>query len=393
MKYFVALVLTLSTFQYFSMAVISKGLTLVFLCLLPLSYILYRQFVISSLLKPEICLSLSLLIINIISLFINGGAIDSAIICIQFPLIFFLLSITSPLIFIKIKYTFDDLVANLTLVLFFSWTVFTLLGVFVLGDNLWWSDQGVRRLKGALGVAPSSILNSLICISSFYLFVFCKKNKFGVVMVASFIFVYLSGTRVSLVSCLFAIAVMLLFSDFRKKSLYVCLLVPSLSYLIYTKIFTRLVHAGGSFDGFESINFNGRLFLWDLLITDINNFYLGEGTGSSVELLKVHAVGVGVQPHNDYIRIIHDTGIIGLLIFITLLVTIMIKLMLKRNALYDNHKKAQYSFVLGLLVAFLSMMFTDNLYIYVFFFFPMLLYYFHIISVNPTIKGDTPCRT
>ena len=72
-----------------------------------------------------------------------------------------------------------------------------------------------------------------------------------------------------------------------------------------------------------------------------------------------------------------------------LLIIIIIKLVKAKNALSDKNKKPQYAFVFGLMVAFISMMFTDNLYIYVFFFFPMLLYYFHTISVNTIFKGDT----
>lgn len=388
MRYFLITILSLSTLQYFGMAVVNKSMVLFFLFIMPLCFLLYKRFLLSPDLKFEVILGFIFLSFNMLSLITNNIGLSAAIISLQFPLIFFLISISAPSLFLKINYNFDELVSTCTKVLFYSWVVFSTLGIIFLNDNLWWYDQGVPRLKGALGVAPSSILNTLIFISSFYLF-FLRKNKiFLSILILSFIFVLLSGTRSSLVACLVAVISMLFLSNIKNKFYYISSFLPILAYFIYQKVISRLVHSGAVFTGFDSVNFNGRLYLWEQLLTRRDNIYFGHGAGASVEVLKRYAVGVGVQPHNDYIRVLFDLGLIGLILLLTLLLVMFLKLFKRLNKNYYKDNNSQYVLVISLLIAFICMMITDNLYIYVFFFFPMLLYYFHIITTNQFNRGN-----
>ena len=368
------------------MAVVSKALALLCLLLLPVASFSAGIVKISKCFQLEVILSFVLLFICLMSLLSPDVSFGSAAVSMQFPIIYFLLSISSPLIFVKFRLSFDDFVAKSVVVIFSSWLLFSLLGILVLGDSFWWMDQGVSRLKGALGVAPSSVLNSLIFTCCFYL-VFClKRYNFLLIMFTAFLCVFYSGTRISLVACMIGIFFILTLTKFRFKLFYLIVGFPVVLYAIYNKIFIRLVHAGGSFKGFDSINFNGRLYLWDILWKDIDNFFLGQGIGTSAEYLMVHAVGVGVQPHNDYIRLIHDIGFLGLIVFLTIILVMAVKLICNIRCAENESEKQKQAFLLGLTFSFIALMFTDNVFIYVFYFFPFLLFYFHALSPSSQLK-------
>lgn len=87
----------------------------------------------------------------------------------------------------------------------------------------------------------------------------------------------------------------------------------------------------------DDINSNGRLFMWEVLL---NRLYLknpirGHGIGSTqhdmYEELKEIFGGIDV-PHNDYIQMLCDTGLIGLSLY---LLTIL-ALVLHSYSLYNN---------------------------------------------------------
>jgi O-antigen ligase len=63
------------------------------------------------------------------------------------------------------------------------------------------------------------------------------------------------------------------------------------------------------------INTNGRSFLWPRVFEDtLDSPIIGKGTGSS--RIFVASISSLDHPHNDYLRIFHDGGLIGLLFFL-----------------------------------------------------------------------------
>jgi O-antigen ligase len=64
------------------------------------------------------------------------------------------------------------------------------------------------------------------------------------------------------------------------------------------------------------LNTSGRNTIWQITIDSANTSPIfGHGPGSSVELMISHFSNIS-QPHNDYLRIYHDLGLVGLALFI-----------------------------------------------------------------------------
>lgn len=69
------------------------------------------------------------------------------------------------------------------------------------------------------------------------------------------------------------------------------------------------------------INAMGRLEFWRMTAESAREQpVLGKGLGSASVLVKTHFANVG-HPHNDYLRIWHDTGVIGLGLFMVAVLT------------------------------------------------------------------------
>jgi O-antigen ligase len=73
-----------------------------------------------------------------------------------------------------------------------------------------------------------------------------------------------------------------------------------------------------------SVNTNGRSQVWDFLIEGIqNHLVLGQGIGQSQIAVTSRFMSI-VQPHNDYLRLIYDFGLVGLTLWLFAIVRILI---------------------------------------------------------------------
>jgi O-antigen ligase len=66
-----------------------------------------------------------------------------------------------------------------------------------------------------------------------------------------------------------------------------------------------------------------RLFFWDEILRRFwDRFWLGAGAGSSV-MLGVELFGVEAAPHNGYLRVLYETGVLGTASFVWVLLTML----------------------------------------------------------------------
>lgn len=116
-----------------------------------------------------------------------------------------------------------------------------------------------------------------------------------------------------------------------------------------------------------SINTSGRTNIWDIVITNAGlSPVFGHGPGSSSLLLSSMFPNIS-HPHNDYIRIYHDFGVVGLVLFVVGMLVLFRRV--TRKALADNnpvHWSASIGIVATLLAAF-----TDNVFVYAFVMVPL----------------------
>ena len=109
------------------------------------------------------------------------------------------------------------------------------------------------------------------------------------------------------------------------------------------------------------INAMGRAELWNSTLNSYKEYLIfGQGVGSSEKLLRSGGF-VTTHPHNDYLRILHDYGAIGLLLWIVGFIKLL-------NVTWRNWHKSEkigipstiHVAAFLLLVALSLMMFTDN---------------------------------
>ena len=103
------------------------------------------------------------------------------------------------------------------------------------------------------------------------------------------------------------------------------------------------------------IRSSGRILLWGALFDDLEGrYYFGAGSRNSYFLLKKEFVTIR-EPHNDFIRIMYDYGIIGLTLYLLALFRIYNEI--KKRSELDELEK---TLALSIISIFLIFMLTDN---------------------------------
>jgi O-antigen ligase len=69
--------------------------------------------------------------------------------------------------------------------------------------------------------------------------------------------------------------------------------------------------------GGVGVNVMGRLTVWSVLLAAFPDApAFGHGAGSSRDLIEEHYSGRIIHPHNDYIRVLYEYGVVGLFFFL-----------------------------------------------------------------------------
>lgn len=117
-----------------------------------------------------------------------------------------------------------------------------------------------------------------------------------------------------------------------------------------------------------SINTEGRSFIWGRLIANWETSpWLGHGAGTATAFVRSFGFpGIG-EPHNDYLRLLHDFGYIGLILWlVSYLLLIGRAFEFMRASIDPIHVSA-----LGALIVVALIAVTDNVLIYYFSVFPL----------------------
>ena len=110
------------------------------------------------------------------------------------------------------------------------------------------------------------------------------------------------------------------------------------------------------------LNLSSRGELWAALYEDYlaHNRLLGQGAGSNMIVIRRGFEEGVAAPHNEYLRVLHDAGIVGLLLFLAGIVTLFVFF---RSLLRTSVRAQQRLFVrisLALLAGYAIMAITDN---------------------------------
>jgi len=115
------------------------------------------------------------------------------------------------------------------------------------------------------------------------------------------------------------------------------------------------------------LNTSGRIQLWQFTMDSASKSPIfGQGPGSAADLITARFPNID-HPHNDYLRIYHDFGLIGLLLFVSGYAVLLWTT--SRRAHYTNGP-VHWAASLGLLAVALSAI-TDNAFVYPFVMLPL----------------------
>jgi O-antigen ligase len=143
------------------------------------------------------------------------------------------------------------------------------------------------------------------------------------------------------------------------------------AYLAFTNVATirdrftqgdRAVAVGGL-----TLDTEGRSIIWPLVWHSTQqHLWLGAGPGTSTELVE-QSVPPETEPHNDYLRLWHDFGLVGLALWVGGIATAIGRSIARarRQTAGSSAEAAQVAAALSL-VAIACVMLTDNAIIYPF---------------------------
>jgi O-antigen ligase len=118
----------------------------------------------------------------------------------------------------------------------------------------------------------------------------------------------------------------------------------------------------------ETLNTSGRIAIWlHIYQRGIQQPYLGHGPGSSATLVREFTQGAIPEPHNDYLRLFYDYGLVGLFLWLWLIFRI-VRTLRRGYKLAERfgNLEAQRCIVsaLGVLAIVSLVMVTDNVIVY-----------------------------
>lgn len=177
----------------------------------------------------------------------------------------------------------------------------------------------------------------MLCVSLALLYK-TKKKKHILIIIACLIGAYCSITRTNIVCCIVILCIFIYGKLMERNTIYT-IFQKTLVFFVVTLIciwfvteFTSLVQDNNGFAtlinsvfNMESDNrFIGRIDTWEIAINMIKKHpIIGYGVGSAGDTLAYYSVAFQyVTPHNMFIKLFVETGIIGLVLLIIILINL-----------------------------------------------------------------------
>lgn len=130
----------------------------------------------------------------------------------------------------------------------------------------------------------------------------------------------------------------------------------------------RFLEGDGAYNfGGVSLNTSGRTVLWEMTVASWQEaFWTGHGPGSSSAMISAQFDNIS-HPHNEYLRMLNDFGLIGLLLFAVGLISLIVSTWRRSVQLgHPIHKAATLS-----LIGVAAVSLTDNVLVYPFVMLPV----------------------
>ncbi len=140
--------------------------------------------------------------------------------------------------------------------------------------------------------------------------------------------------------------------------------------------------------GDVELDTSGRLVMWALVWQSyLDSPWIGKGVGASADLVQGALSGID-HPHCDYLMLLHDYGIVGLMLFMVGLINLFYRLRKNWRASRDAHRSDTTFLLAGvfLLIAIMIAMTTDNCLSYTYLMAPL------AVMVGVSLRTTQACR-
>lgn len=190
------------------------------------------------------------------------------------------------------------------------------------------------------------------------------------------------GSRIIYLSELIIFFIMFLKYYGEKKSIQVKLkkillliisffIVMGIAFILKDKIENVMTKGDGAKVGNIAINTSGRAYMWEVVYNSAKEkLVFGHGVDGPPSMLSNPQ---WAHPHNDYLRLLHHNGLVGLFLWLSFFLTLVI-ILLKRIKLTNSiTNKKFYLFNLSFLIAIFILMATDNPIVYSYVMYPLMI--------------------
>ncbi|WP_170829547.1 O-antigen ligase family protein [Terribacillus halophilus] len=163
-----------------------------------------------------------------------------------------------------------------------------------------------------------------VCVSYLYFLFNGKKNIIPKIIIAlGLLSTYLAGSGTGTVIVFLLILYILLHKKIKPTfivlfliyiSTFLTIVIFRLQEILFKNFIVNVLH--------KSLTFSDRTFIWDVTIDAVKNSWLiGYGRDNNIILTKVSSLGVD-QAHNGLLEISLESGVLGVLVFIYILLLI-----------------------------------------------------------------------
>ena len=243
-------------------------------------------------------------------------------------------------------------------------------------------------------IVGSFLLKITLPLIGIYLTKSNKNIYFLMIIILSTFIIFLSGERMPLMQLIFGIFLLTIFLENKKKVISIFSIIFLIIFIglslnqklldRYSSTFSTLYFAIQNFDSNEvsnknpSVNIYIKNFKSGIKIWSQNKYFGGGyryyNKNCSLIIQKVENLKCSTHPHNIYLEVLSDYGLIGLIIFISFIISNIIKII--------NNYKNSYILSFGILFSVIVFPLTTSQSIFssyygsIFFLFIFLINYF-----------------
>ena len=228
-------------------------------------------------------------------------------------------------------------------------------------------------LPGATGLAPQSMTVALLCCI-FATEYSGNREKSLLHWIIGATIPVIALTRTAIIAAGITIPFTFASLEIRKRLIFLTIAAVLGVALFYTeRVQIKMFYSGqGEIRDLKFENpdlfTSGRSRLWDLMIQEIKAKPVwGHGGNASEEFVLSMTWNTLTHPHNDWLRLLYDYGLVGTSVFAFCLITQVIHLLIRAKNTLGESRILLYAGASSFL-PFVLLMFTDNIILYAAFF-------------------------